>query len=293
MPRLETNSTSASSVSSGGTPSAAGEALQRLPAMVPRFWICTEPTSRAASFNASQARGSGVSIISRPSGRAADADRRRLAFDSTDVREAREIEHCRRRRLVDERRKDIGPAGQDRVVACGEEVRRLGERGRADEDAHARNSSGSQVDSRAADRLEKPGGFVSMQTVCRGPATASSEVPWSRSNSGSRRLRRRRLAAGARGEASGKPYSLDAQVGFLLRQASQRHTAIFAARMIGDLTTTQWAALARLEERGPCSQNLLGRLTAMDAATIKGVVDRLVGRGYAEATADPNDSRRL
>jgi DNA-binding MarR family transcriptional regulator len=93
--------------------------------------------------------------------------------------------------------------------------------------------------------------------------------------------------------ASGKPYSLDAQVGFLLRQASQRHTAIFAARMIGDLTTTQWAALARLEERGPCSQNLLGRLTAMDAATIKGVVDRLVGRGYAEATADPNDSRRL
>jgi DNA-binding MarR family transcriptional regulator len=93
--------------------------------------------------------------------------------------------------------------------------------------------------------------------------------------------------------ASGKPYSLDAQVGFLLRQASQRHTAIFAARMIGDLTTTQWAALARLGERGPCSQNLLGRLTAMDAATIKGVVDRLVGRGYAEATADPNDSRRL
>jgi DNA-binding MarR family transcriptional regulator len=92
---------------------------------------------------------------------------------------------------------------------------------------------------------------------------------------------------------SGRPYSLDEQVGFLLRQASQRHTALFAARMIGDLTTTQWAALARLDERGPCSQNLLGRLTSMDAATIKGVVDRLVGRGYAEAAADPTDSRRL
>ena len=90
-----------------------------------------------------------------------------------------------------------------------------------------------------------------------------------------------------------KPYLLDEQVGFLLRQASQRHTAIFAARMIEDLTPTQWAALARLKERGPCSQNLLGRLTAMDAATIKGVVNRLVSRGLAETRSDPQDSRRL
>jgi len=30
-----------------------------------------------------------------------------------------------------------------------------------------------------------------------------------------------------------------------------------------------------LTETGPCSQNLLGRLTAMDVATIKGVIDRL------------------
>jgi hypothetical protein len=64
-------------------------------------------------------------------------------------------------------------------------------------------------------------------------------------------------------EAGSPPYLLDEQVGFLLRQATQRHTAIFAARMIEDLTPTQWAALARLSERGPCSQNLLGRCTAM------------------------------
>ncbi|MEA2757390.1 MAG: MarR family transcriptional regulator, lower aerobic nicotinate degradation pathway regulator [Methylobacteriaceae bacterium] len=100
-------------------------------------------------------------------------------------------------------------------------------------------------------------------------------------------------AGAAAGPASGKRYLLDEQVGFLLRQASQRHTAIFAARMIEDLTPTQWAALARLKERGPCSQNLLGRLTAMDAATIKGVVDRLVARGLAETRSDPQDSRRL
>jgi DNA-binding MarR family transcriptional regulator len=94
-------------------------------------------------------------------------------------------------------------------------------------------------------------------------------------------------------ERSSEQYLLDEQVGFLLRQASQRHTAIFAARILEELTPTQWAALARLNERGPCSQNLLGRLTAMDAATIKGVVERLVVRGLAEAHADPQDQRRL
>ena len=65
-----------------------------------------------------------------------------------------------------------------------------------------------------------------------------------------------------------EPYVLDDQVGFVLRQAQQRHTTIFATEMIEGLTPTQWAALAKLRECGPCSQNHLGRLTAMDAATM-------------------------
>jgi len=89
------------------------------------------------------------------------------------------------------------------------------------------------------------------------------------------------------------PYILDDQVGFLLRQAQQRHTNIFAALMIEELTPTQWAVLAKLRECGPCSQNLLGRQTAMDAATIKGVIDRLTKRGVTATTADPADGRRL
>jgi len=88
-------------------------------------------------------------------------------------------------------------------------------------------------------------------------------------------------------------YVLDAQVGFLLRQAQQRHTTLFAAEMIEGLTPTQWAALAKLRESGPCSQNRLGRLTAMDAATIKGVIDRLTARGFTATTADPLDARRV
>jgi DNA-binding MarR family transcriptional regulator len=88
-------------------------------------------------------------------------------------------------------------------------------------------------------------------------------------------------------------YRLDEQAGFLLRQAQQRHTAIFAERMVEGLTPTQFAALAKLQELGAVTQNRLGRLTAMDAATIKGVIDRLRERGFAETRRDPSDGRRL
>jgi MarR family transcriptional regulator, lower aerobic nicotinate degradation pathway regulator len=87
-------------------------------------------------------------------------------------------------------------------------------------------------------------------------------------------------------------YVLDDQVGFLMRVAMQRHTAIFMSRMIESLTQTQFAALAKLYEVGPCSQNHLGRLIYLDAATIKGVVDRLSLRGFLTALADPVDRRR-
>jgi DNA-binding MarR family transcriptional regulator len=92
---------------------------------------------------------------------------------------------------------------------------------------------------------------------------------------------------------AGDTYVLDRQVGFLLRLAQQRHTTIFAALMREDLTPTQWAALAKLKEIGPSSQNLLGRLTAMDAATVKGVVDRMTKRGFTRTRPDPADGRRL
>jgi DNA-binding MarR family transcriptional regulator len=88
-------------------------------------------------------------------------------------------------------------------------------------------------------------------------------------------------------------YVLDEQIGFILRQVSQRHAVIFARDIGADLTPTQWAALAKLAETGPCSQNQLGRLTAMDVATIKGVIDRLTARGLTETSADPQDGRRL
>jgi DNA-binding MarR family transcriptional regulator len=93
--------------------------------------------------------------------------------------------------------------------------------------------------------------------------------------------------------AEAPTYSLDDQVGFILRQVNQRHALIFAGAFGDDLTPMQWAALAKLAERGECSQNLLGRLVSMDVATVKGVVDRLQKRGLADTSADPEDRRRV
>jgi DNA-binding MarR family transcriptional regulator len=92
--------------------------------------------------------------------------------------------------------------------------------------------------------------------------------------------------------AADSPYRLDDQIGYVLRRVTQRHLAIFAAA-IPEVTTTQFAVLARLAETGPLSQNQLGRAVAMDAATIKGVVDRLARLSLVATTADPEDRRRL
>lgn len=88
-------------------------------------------------------------------------------------------------------------------------------------------------------------------------------------------------------------YRLEDQVGYILRKAHQRATAIFQATMPdAQITPTQYTALVRLLEEGEVSQNQLGRLTAMDPATIQGVIRRLVQRGLVEIRADPVDRRR-
>ncbi len=85
----------------------------------------------------------------------------------------------------------------------------------------------------------------------------------------------------------------DLQIGFLLRTALQRHTAIFSARMIeGPHADAIWRA-CQAYKVGPCSRNHLGRLIYFDAATIKGVVDRLSARDVVVALIDPNDRRAV
>ena len=97
---------------------------------------------------------------------------------------------------------------------------------------------------------------------------------------------------GSSGNSSAENYRLKDQVGHILRRANQRHAAIFSKNIVDNLTPTRFAALAMLLERGTLSQNELGRLTAMDVATIKGVVDRLAKKDLLSIRPDPGDARR-
>ncbi len=89
-------------------------------------------------------------------------------------------------------------------------------------------------------------------------------------------------------------YVLEDQIGHLLRRAHQRATAIFTAELgeAFQITPTQYAALVKLHDLGEQSQNQLGRLTAMDRATIQGVIRRLEQRQLIERSGDPGDRRR-
>jgi MarR family transcriptional regulator, lower aerobic nicotinate degradation pathway regulator len=88
------------------------------------------------------------------------------------------------------------------------------------------------------------------------------------------------------------PYTLEAQVGFLLRCAHQHATEVFNTVMGRfSVTPTQFAALAKIDDMGSVSQNQLGRLTRMDPATISGVVSRLFARGYIRQATDIKDAR--
>lgn len=94
--------------------------------------------------------------------------------------------------------------------------------------------------------------------------------------------------------AEEEPFLLEEQIGQLIRRAHQRATASFLSHMgQGDLTPPQFAALFKLLEEGMVSQNSLGRMIAMDAATMQGVVHRLHQRGLVERQSDPVDRRRI
>lgn len=87
-------------------------------------------------------------------------------------------------------------------------------------------------------------------------------------------------------------YVLEDQIGFKLRLANQRHLEIFATNAL-EVTPTQFAVLVKLKQSGVLSQNHLGRMVAMDAATTKGVIDRLRKKGLVATLSSRSDLRRL
>lgn len=96
------------------------------------------------------------------------------------------------------------------------------------------------------------------------------------------------------GAAARDDYRLDDQIGHLLRRAYQVASANLTARLERHgLTPMQFAVLARLRERSPVSQNLLGRLVAMEPANIREMVMRLKKRGLIRAERDRADRRLI
>jgi MarR family transcriptional regulator, lower aerobic nicotinate degradation pathway regulator len=88
-------------------------------------------------------------------------------------------------------------------------------------------------------------------------------------------------------------YDLDNQIGFRLRLAMQKHTDIFFKNMDLGLTQAQFAAMARLQTAGPCSQNQLGRSVGLDTASMVGVIRRLKARKLISIAKDKEDRRRV
>ena len=104
---------------------------------------------------------------------------------------------------------------------------------------------------------------------------------------------KKQLESKTTSSVASRPYRIEEQVGYLLRRAHQRASAIFQVG-IGDpnITPTQYSSMVKLNEYKELSQNLLGRLVGMDKATMQGVVRRLKERGLVDSRPDPGDARR-
>lgn len=89
-------------------------------------------------------------------------------------------------------------------------------------------------------------------------------------------------------------YDVFQQVGHLLRRAYQRHLAIFQENA-GDenITSVQFVVLCTLNDNGPLSQIDLVTLTAIDQATIRGIIERLCARSLVSLSKDKNDGRKV
>lgn len=88
-------------------------------------------------------------------------------------------------------------------------------------------------------------------------------------------------------------YDFSQQIGYLLRRAYQRHTAIFQKLSGGEnLTAIQFITLCTVMENGPCSIVDIVNATAIDPATARGVVNRLRTRELLHIARDPDDHRK-
>jgi len=90
---------------------------------------------------------------------------------------------------------------------------------------------------------------------------------------------------GSKAVTTESTYDVSAQIGHFLRRAYQRHVALFQGEVPeSTLTMVQFVAL--------CGVRDLVKKTAIDQATIRGVVDRLLAKGLVSTQSDENDARK-
>lgn len=89
-------------------------------------------------------------------------------------------------------------------------------------------------------------------------------------------------------------YNVTEQIGHLIRKSHQRHTAIFQQLSYDkQLTPIQFATLCSVLDNGPSSLTEIVKRTAIDQATIRGVVSRLKARHLIELVSDVADQRKV
>ena len=94
--------------------------------------------------------------------------------------------------------------------------------------------------------------------------------------------------------AAAPPYVFSEQIGYLMRRAYQRHLAIFQQHACDpQLTAVQLSTLCALRDNGPSSQTELVRVTGVDQATIRGIIDRLKARGLLKLSPGKDDGRKV
>lgn len=89
-------------------------------------------------------------------------------------------------------------------------------------------------------------------------------------------------------------YRFTEQIGFLLRRAYQRHTAIFR-EIVPDsqLTAAQFVVLCTLRDLPGCQVRDIAAATAIDEPSVRGILERLKWRELITVSHEPGDARQL
>ena len=94
--------------------------------------------------------------------------------------------------------------------------------------------------------------------------------------------------------ASPQEYIFSDQIGHLLRRAYQRHAAIFQQTVPdSQLTAAQFVVLCAVRDGEPSLVSAVVQATAIDEASVRGIVERLKWRELLAVASDPGDGRKM